>query len=340
MADVGFALPPYSEERLPVPLDERLATGLADIDRIYDRATELARHGQPGLLSAWLYASLGWMDCPVEDQLTVPSPDGGLGASYTIEGLLSTPEELPAEPLAKDQALLDVIEAELAQGRGVGVYFAQVNRRDWMGRVQKLLKARGIYSEILRQSTCKPEDRESWYRGFVRRCRHQGQEPVLLANGNLIKEGLDLIELPTLIETGIEYRLNDLRQRDRRSWRLTQDRAVKVIFLYYENTWQETALQLVAAKLKAAHLVEGNLAEGLAAMELDDGNLMDALMQVVAKGRANKTVWQGLPVAEVTAPVIFPRPQREVTLPLEEPETDLAFTEVMVDEGAIQYAFL
>ena len=186
LADVGFALPPYREERLPVPLDERLATGLADIDRIYDRATELAQHGQPGLLSAWLYASLGWMDCPVEDQLTVPAPDGGRGASYTIEGLLSAPDELPADPLAKDQALLEVIEAELAQGRGVGVYFAQVNRRDWMGRVQKLLKARGIYSEILRQSTCKPEDRESWYRGFVRRCRHQGQEPVLLANGNLI----------------------------------------------------------------------------------------------------------------------------------------------------------
>ena len=39
----------------------------------------------------------------------------------------------------------------------------------------------------------------------------------VLANGNLIKEGLDLIELPTLIETGIEYRVNDLRQRDRRA---------------------------------------------------------------------------------------------------------------------------
>jgi hypothetical protein len=42
---------------------------------------------------------------------------------------------------------------------------------------------------------------------------------VLLANGNLVKEGLDLVELPTLVETGIEYRINDLRQRDRRSRR-------------------------------------------------------------------------------------------------------------------------
>ena len=47
----------------------------------------------------------------------------------------------------------------------------------------------------------------------MRRCRLQGQEPCLLSNGSLVKEGLDLIELPTLIETGIEYRINDLRQR-------------------------------------------------------------------------------------------------------------------------------
>jgi hypothetical protein len=41
---------------------------------------------------------------------------------------------------------------------------------------------------------------------------------------------------------------------------------VRVVFLYHEDSWQETALQLVAAKLKAALLVDGNLAEGLAAM--------------------------------------------------------------------------
>jgi hypothetical protein len=162
--------------------------------------------------------------------------------------------------------LVELVESKLSQNRGVGIYFAQVNRRDWMDRIQKLLQQRGIYSEILRQGTCKPDEREDWYRRFVRRCRSRGQEPVLLANGNLVKEGLDLVELPTRVETGIEYRINDLRQRDRRSWRLIQDRPVRVVFLYYEDSWQETALQLVAAKLKAALLVDGDLAEGLTAM--------------------------------------------------------------------------
>jgi hypothetical protein len=340
LADVGFALPPYTEERLPIPLDERLTNGLRDIALIYEDAAKLAREGKPGLLSSWLYATLGWMDCPVDDTLEARNKEGEVIAAYSIQGVLTEPEAMLDEPLAKDQALVELIETEVHQGRGVGVYFAQVNRRDWMGRIQSLLKERGIYSEILRQNTCKPEERERWYRLFVYRCRSRGQEPVLLANGSLLKEGLDLIELPTLIETGIEYKINDLRQRDRRSWRLTQDRPVRVIFLYYENTWQETALQLVAAKLKAAHLVEGNLAEGLAAMDLDEGNLMDALMKAVAQGRPKQVEWSGMQVADFTQFVPLPHSRPQPAAPPEEPEATLEISEVALEGGAIQYAFI
>ena len=70
---------------------------------------------------------------------------------------------------------------------------------------------------------------------------------------------------------------------------------------YYEGSWQETALQLVAAKLKAALLVDGDLAEGLAAMEVDDGNLMDALMKAVAKGRPSRVEWSGTEIAALEA---------------------------------------
>ncbi len=347
LADMDLHLPSYSEERLPIPLDDRLEEGLSDIAGVYDEAAKLAREGKPGLLSAWLYASLGWMDCPVDETLTAKNKEGDLVASYSIEGVLTSNDELLDEPLAKDQALVELVESELAQERGVGVYFAQVNRRDWMGRVQRLLKKRGIYCEILRQSTCKPEERESWYRAFVKRCRAKGQEPVLLANGNLVKEGLDLVELPTLIETGIEYRINDLRQRDRRSWRLIQDRPVRVVFLYYQDSWQETALQLIAAKLKAALMVEGDLAEGLAAMDVDDGNLMDALMKAVSKGRSTRvepqgpglgTMWSGMEIAAVTKPKPVQQP---VLLPdLPQPvEMDLEIVQVDVGGGAVQLSW-
>lgn len=338
LADMELHLPEYREERLPIPLDERLNDGLSAIAGLYETAVKLAREGNPGLLSAWLYASLGWLDCPVDETLTATDKEGHLLGSYAISGVLVERDELLDEPLVKDQSLIDLIEAELAQERGVGVYFAQVNRRDWMGRIQKLLKKRGIHSEILRQSTCKPEEREGWYQAFVRRCRAKGQEPVLLANGNLVKEGLDLVELPTLIETGIEYRINDLRQRDRRSWRLIQDRPVRVVFLYYENSWQETALQLVAAKLKAALMVEGDLAEGLAAMEVDDGNLMDALMQAVSKGSSCRVEWSGMEIAAIERP----SPIRQSALLPEIPErveTDIDIVQVELGGGVTQLSW-
>ena len=126
-----------------------------------------------------------------------------------------------------------------------------------------------------------------------------------------------MIELPTLIETGVEYKINDLRQRDRRSWRLIQDRPVRVIFLYYEETMQETALMLVAQKLKAALMVEGNLAEGLAAMDVDDGNLMDALMKAVANGRNRTIEWSGMEIAAVEK--VIPSPQLPLTEELAPP---------------------
>jgi hypothetical protein len=68
----------------------------------------------------------------------------------------------------------------------------------------------------------------------------------------------------------------------------------------YEHSWQETALQLVATKLKAALLVDGDLAEGLGAMEVDVGNLMDALMKAVAQERSGKVEWGGMEIAAVT----------------------------------------
>jgi len=301
---VAEALPPYQELRMPVTLDERFEEGMEQLDQIYDDAVKLAREGKTGLMSAWLYATLGWMDCPVDETLTaIDHKTGQVLRTYHIKGVLSQPDELTDPPLPKDQALLDLIRRELSRERGVGVFFAQVNKRDWMGRIQKLLAKHGIYSEILRRSTCTPNERESWYKGFVQRCRERGQPPVLLTNGNLIREGLDLVELCTIVETGIEFRLSYLRQRIRRSWRLTQEKGVNVIFLYYTGTGQETALKLVAAKLKAALLVDGDLVSGLAEMDSDSDNLMDALIEAIkTRGKTVDKGWNGLGEAHLSDP--------------------------------------
>lgn len=52
-----------------------------------------------------------------------------------------------------------------------------------------------------------------------------------------------------------------LRQASRRSWRIGSRFPVEVSFLVYDGTLQAEALALVAAKLRAALLVEGELPE-------------------------------------------------------------------------------
>lgn len=338
LSDMGIHLPEYTEERLPIMLDDRLDAGMVSLDEIYKEATLLARKGQSGLLSAWLHASLGWLDCPVNEVLETKDKEGEVIAKFEIAGVLENADEILDDPLAKDDALTYLIAEKIAAGRGVGVFFSQVNKRDWMTRMYKILTAEGIYSEVLRRSTCKPDEREAWYRGFVDRCKAHGQPPVLLTNGNLVKEGLDLIELPSLVETGIEYNINNLRQRDRRSLRLTQDQPVDVTFLYYADSHQEIALQLIASKLKAALMVDGNLAEGLAAMDADDGNLMDALMKAVSTRK--QIGWDGMQVARAShSKVVLDLPAVEVV----QIQETVILKEVKVGKKGkkqVQYSFL
>ncbi len=294
-------LPPYTETRLPVDVDERFREGIEQINRIYDIAVQLAREGNSGLLSSWLWASLGWLDCPVTETLLARDcKTGEILRRFTIDGILEHSDDIPEPLLPKDQVLLEAIQAELVKGRGVGAFFAQVNRRNWVNRMQKILETKGIYSEILTR-TIPPKQREAWYRDFVERCRQVGQPPVLLTNGNLMREGLDLVELPSLIECGAEFRLAYLQQRIRRSWRIIQDHAVEVRFLYYANTWQEAALKAVAAKLRAAQMVNGDLIAGLAEMDSSGDNLMSALMEAILYGRGEKG-WSGMEIARLSRP--------------------------------------
>ncbi len=111
-----------------------------------------------------------------------------------------------------------------------------------------------------------------------------------------------------------------------------------VVFLYYEDTWQETALQLVAAKLKAALLVDGDLAEGLAAMEVDDGKLMDALMKAVSQGRPSRVEWSGMEIAAVakSRPILQPTPSADHPQWV---ETEVDIVQVDVGSGATQISW-
>ncbi len=267
LSDLGVDLPDYAEERLAVEIDETLREEHKQIDRLRDVAIEAMRQGDMSLLSAYLQCALGWPDCPEKEEVYENEHD-----QVTIG-----PLDSPKGGWAKDKALVELVRRERAKGRRVLVYFSQVRKRDPMPRAAKLLETCGCQVAILRQSVS-PAKREEWLRKAVR----DGCD-VLFCNPRLVETGLDLVDFPTIVYYGIEYSLYTLRQSSRRSWRLGQEKPVRVIFLHYTDSMQEQALALIAAKLRAASLIDGEVAEGLAAMNATE-DFTSQLMRSVMEG--------------------------------------------------------
>ena len=82
-------------------------------------------------------------------------------------------------------------------------------------------------------------------------------------------------------ETG--YNLFTMRQAARRAWRIGQPKDCRVYYLYYRETMQHRAMQLMSRKMAAAQVLEGEFSEdGLAAMAGED-NLQMALAKSIAR---------------------------------------------------------
>ena len=90
---------------------------------------------------------------------------------------------------------------------------------------------------------------------------------VLLCNPELVKTGLDLLAFTTIVFYQPVINLSTMMQASRRSWRIGQTKDVKVYFMYYKNTVQETATKTQASRKQAAMVIQGKFnAEGLEAM--------------------------------------------------------------------------
>ena len=92
------------------------------------------------------------------------------------------------------------------------------------------------------------------------------------------------MRLPRLIFYNVAYNLYIFRQASRRSWRINQTAPkVEVYMFYYQDTMQQRALRLMASKLSAATVIEGNVSEeGLAAMSSCEDMTMQLARELVS----------------------------------------------------------
>lgn len=264
LKDLRQELPPYAEDVRMVDHDPTVLRAIASLSKEVRKV--LRKH--PKVLGQYLQTCLGYPDCP-EQAEEVWDVDAETGA----RSFIAEAPAFPRAPQPKDIEVVRIVREERAAGRQVLVFFAQTHKRDARGRVREALEAEGFRVEVL-DASVQPDKREEWLekacaRGF----------DVLLTNGRLVETGLDLLFAKTIVQYGTEYSVPILRQSVRRSWRLGQIDPIRVVFLAYRATMQEVAMNLIARKMRAAEMVDGDETGGLADYDSSGANFFVELAQ-------------------------------------------------------------
>jgi hypothetical protein len=330
LEDISEALPPYREEVVAVDMDPPLREAYKKLEEDVKQALHAHRRN-PTVMSVALNALLLYPDRPF-----------GLGSLYGYEYdpetkrrerfLIAETADLNQQYVyAKEQRLVDEVKAELSRGRRCQIYAIYTQKRDVTRRLERILIDAGIRVAVL-TTDVPPENREAWYE----RQLSEGVQAVI-CHPKLVQTGLDLIEFPTILfyETG--YSIYVLRQASRRSWRIGQRLPVKVKFLHYRDSMQETCLRLMGKKLLVSLAMEGKFSsEGLQSINDEDDILMAMARELVTeKGIGEKAdeVWSAIQKRQeaTLATLVVPGSEQEAELevvqgsvpPIEPPGTQL-----------------
>ena len=284
LADVASGLPPYEERVMLSSMDaEEDSTGYSQrsaYDTVFvelrKELAEALKKGSKRLLATYLQTLLAYPDGCTKGE-TVFDPRS--------EDIIVQVPPLSEEKLyPKEKALVDLVAAERLEGRRVLVYATHTGTRDITGRMDDILTRHGFRVAVMKADAVAPDRREAWVADRV----EKGID-VLICHPRLVQTGLDLIDFPTICWYETDYSVYVMRQASRRSWRIGQNRPVKVVFMSYRNTLQADALKLVAKKLQSSLAVEGELPEdGLAAYGDEGDDLMMALARKIVSGEGDE----------------------------------------------------
>ncbi len=282
LSDVAKDLPSYTEEIRNVDMDERQAVIYKQFETQIVKAMEDALHNHDkSLLGVMLQSLLALPDAARRGEIACHphSPD----PLHPI--VIAKADPLNIDILPKEEQLLQIIAEENVNHRKVLVCLEHTGTRDLTGDIKERLEDNGYGCAILKSNTVKPELREDW----IKKKAKEDNFDVLITNPRIIQTGLDLLDFPTIIFFQTGYSVFTLRQASRRSWRIGQDKPVKIFYLSYSQTLQEKALKLMATKMETALAIEGDLSDkGLVALSEGDSSMVFALArELIGEGENN-----------------------------------------------------
>ena len=285
LGDLGKALPLYEEIALPVEMD-------ADTYEQYDRTRQQLKdyligrrwEGDTTFRGAYLQWAMGWPNAahrPHEVIHNIKHPITGEKLPHTVTSIPSYGEE---RVYAKEQALIDLVRSELEQNRPCVIYIRQTSTRDIQPRIEGLIRQHVPASRtFILKNTVEAERREAVIEAEVVKGTN-----VVISNPELVKTGLDLVFAPTLIFYEIVFNLGTMMQAAGRSYRLNQTHThCKTYYLFCEGTMEQTAVQLMSRKQRAAKLLTGDIGlTGLDALTEGEGGFEEALLEAIGRDEA------------------------------------------------------
>jgi hypothetical protein len=321
LEDIADNLPRYDESVLSVEMDEELAKAYEELEEDI-RSAIRSHRGNKSLMSILLNTLLLYPDHPYGFEDIWARAFDPETKEY-VRFLVTTPQNLKEDGLyAKERALIADVREELKQGRRCQVYATYTGEKDVTQRLEYVLRQAGFRVAVLRSSVA-TDKREDWYERQLK-----GGVEVVICHPKLVETGLDLLAFPTLYfyETG--YSLHTLRQASRRSWRIGQRYAVRVKFVTYTGTMQETCLRLMGKKMLVALMMEGKFSgEGLQSLDTDE-DLMSAmareLVEKAGVGASADQMWREL---ERERERVLPQPPAMKVEEDDNPVFDLAATD-------------
>ncbi len=291
LEDIADNLPRYDESVVSVEMDSDLAKAYGELEEEI-RTAMRAHRGNKSLMSILLNTLLLYPDHPYGFDAIWARAFDPQTREYVLF-LAATPMNFPEDRLfAKERALIADVCEELRQGRRCQVYATYTGEKDVTLRLETILRQAGFRVAVLRSSVS-TEKREDWYERQL-----QAGVEVVVCHPKLVETGLDLLAFPTLYfyETG--YSLHTLRQASRRSWRIGQRHPVRVKFVTYAGTMQETCLRLMGKKMLVALMMEGKFSgEGLLSLDADDDLMTAMARELVEKagvGESADSIWRSL----------------------------------------------
>jgi len=268
--EMNIALPDYTESVELIEADEEWKEDYLE----YIKEIAIACKADRRLAGKLANDAISVADLPYNYHSANYDNDG-VDASIVYEPQISRND---FSMTSKERRALEICQHELSQDRKV-LMFVTYTGLGTSAALEKVLGDNLSDKKVqMLPASIEPAKRERWINDHP--C------DVLICNPELVKTGLDLLQFPTIIFFQTTYNVFTLKQAARRSWRIGQDKEVKVFFLVYAGTPQQKALELISKKVAAANSLEGRFSESedLAALAEDSSNLQVAMAKAILSG--------------------------------------------------------